>query len=712
MKSPVILRVFKGNQLIEVKQFEQDQISIGRNADVGLDLDADEVSAIHCLIELRDAGYYICDLGSATGTFKNGQTVLDEPLASGDEIGIGPFKINFFVGIPKPKAAPPAKAEGIPAGPPEEEAEIAPPPPKQEAPVPLPSSMPQTVAPSIPAAAPVFETPKAAPREEPKPRISTSPVMGPAGKAGVSSSEKTGFSKKGKNRRTFAPPSEVKDLRKELRPGKGNVVEVMVAWKERVLTTYHYRSAGIVRLGAGDKFEINMPEGVCPTGWPLVEVGPETRVAVTSDMKLDLVTKDSSKSVDELLKMGKAQRSGNSLTIKLDQEEIFFIGLPSSDLQLIVRFVPQPPIIPAPPPFLSSSELTGMVMSFILVALLGLYVYATAPSLAEEEKEEEIVAQVIFDKPKPTPPPIRIPEQKPEEAPTPAPPKPTPTPKKVQMADKQKETNKGKNPDAKAASKASKAGMAAEVAPKPNSKNKPKIFTSVQQQGGAVKQGQTESANAQSKNKDVSKVGMFAALGGGGIRKNLDRAYSGAGEILGTAASATGTAGSNTDRAGDDIGNKFKDTGAGGKGTATVGIAGVGTKGRGSGMGTYGSGDGLGDKNSVAIEPGGAEEDFVGTIDREAVRRVIRAGLREIRGCYERELNKLNKTQRLEGKVVIEWTIADQGRALNAKVKSSTLGNRAVENCVRDRLATWRFPDPPAGTVAEVNYPFYFRAEN
>ncbi|RYZ79407.1 MAG: FHA domain-containing protein, partial [Proteobacteria bacterium] len=69
MKSPVILRVFKGNQLVEVKQFDLDQIVIGRKADVGLDLDAEEVSTIHCMIELRDGGYYICDLGSSTGTF-------------------------------------------------------------------------------------------------------------------------------------------------------------------------------------------------------------------------------------------------------------------------------------------------------------------------------------------------------------------------------------------------------------------------------------------------------------------------------------------------------------------------------------------------------------------------------------------------------------------------------------------------------------------
>lgn len=730
MKSPVILRVFKGNQLIEVKQFDLDQIVIGRNADVGLDLEGDDVSPIHCLIEMRDAGYYICDLGSTTGTFKNGQTVLDEALTSGDEIGVGPYKINFFVGIPKPKAAPPVKeAHAVVATPPpmkDEDSVVAPAPTAPQA-VAIPETLPQTVAPSIPVSAPVFETPKAEPKpepkvepvvvpkvevkEEPKPRIATTPVVGPAGKVEQrSTSVKSSFNKKGKNKKTYAPASEIKDLRDHIRPGKGNVVEVIVSWKERVLTTYHYRTPGIVRLGPGEKYEINMPEGVCPTGWPLVEVGPETRVAATSEMNVEVITKAGKKNVDELLRSGKAQRTGNSVTMKLDQEELFFIALPYSDLQLYVRFVPQPPAIPVPPWFLSSSELTGMVMSFILVALLALYVYATAPTMQEEEKKEDIVAQVVFDKPKPTPPPVRVAEEKPVETPTPAPPKPTPTPKKIVMADKQQEVvNKAKKPDPAQASKNSKAGAASEVAPKPNSQNKPKIYTSVHQQGGAVKQGATESANAQSKNKDVSKVGMFAALGGGGMRKNLDKAYSGAGEILGTAANATGTAGSNSDRAGDDIGGKFKDTGAGGKGTATVGIAGVGTKGRGTG---YGTGDGLGDKNSVAIEPGGAEEDFVGTIDREAVRRVIRAGLREIRGCYERELNKLNRTQHLEGKVVIGWTIADHGRALNAKVVSSSLNNRAVENCVRDRLSTWRFPDPPAGTVAEVNYPFYFRAEN
>jgi TonB family protein len=752
LKSPVILRVFKGNQLVEVKQFDLDQIVIGRKADVGLDLDAEEVSAIHCLIELRDGGYYICDLGSSTGTFKNGQAVLDEALTSGDEIGVGPFKINFFVGVPKPKAMPPvppsveentspavafpppqaAAPVAAPVSaptPPTPVAAAAPPPPAEPVvvkpaptpapveptPVVIPPTMPASVAPSIPVSQPVFvEPPKAEVKAEPKvedqkPKIATMPVT-PAGRIDPRSapSKPLGVGKD-KSPKTFAPGSEIRDLRDHLRPGKGNVVEVLVSWKERILTTYHYRTPGIVRLGPGEKYDINMPDGVCPTGWPLVEVGPETRLAITTEMRVELITENGRKSVDELLKSGKAQRSGNSVTIKLDQNELYFISLPYSDLQLYVRFVPQPPIVPIPPMLLSSSELTGLVMSFVLVALLALYVATTTPSAPEEEKKEEIVAQVVFNKPKPTPTPAqKVAQEKPEATPTPAPPKPTPTPVKVKVADVQKETvQKAKNPTPAQKSQNTKAGQASEVAPKPDSKDKPKKFTSTVKKGGAIKQGETAGANAQSK--DVSKTGLFSALGAGGMRKNLDKAYQGQGDILGMAEKASGAAGFNQDRAGDDIGGKFKDVGAGGKGTATQGIAGIGTKGRGTG---YGGGDGLGDKNSVAIEPGGAEEDFVGTIDREAVRRVIRSGLREIRGCYERELNKLNKTQKLEGKVVIEWTIADHGRALNAKVKSSTLGNRAVENCVRDRLATWRFPEPPTGTVAEVNYPFYFRADN
>ncbi|WP_413289016.1 AgmX/PglI C-terminal domain-containing protein [Bdellovibrio sp. HCB337] len=244
-------------------------------------------------------------------------------------------------------------------------------------------------------------------------------------------------------------------------------------------------------------------------------------------------------------------------------------------------------------------------------------------------------------------------------------------------------------------------GYAAEekIEEKPKQVAKSKKFTSVKQ-GGSLKQEETTVANAQNANKDANKVGMLSAFGGGGMRKNLDKAYSGSGDLV--------AGGKSTDGAGDDIGSKFKDTAAGGKGTATQGIAGVGTKGRGVG---YGAGNSLGAGGTLTIDLGGAEEHFEGTIDREAVRRVIRAGLGEIRGCYEREAKKLSESQRLEGKVIIALKINGHGRAVSSIVQSSTTGNSDFDNCVKTRFSTWRFPDAPEGS-AIVHYPVYLRIEN
>jgi hypothetical protein len=182
------------------------------------------------------------------------------------------------------------------------------------------------------------------------------------------------------------------------------------------------------------------------------------------------------------------------------------------------------------------------------------------------------------------------------------------------------------------------------------------------------------------------------------------------GALLGAGEKATGASGFNENRAGDDLGSKFKDTGAGGKGTATQGIAGIGTKGRGTGMSEYGSGTGFGSKDQVAIQAGGAEEEFSGSIDKEAVRRVVRSALAAFKSCYDREYKKDTK---LEGKVVISWEIHERGVAKNAQVvhSKSTIGNSAVEECVRSRMLTLRFPEPPAGSFAEVTYPFLFQGQ-
>ena len=62
---------------------------------------------------------------------------------------------------------------------------------------------------------------------------------------------------------------------------------------------------------------------------------------------------------------------------------------------------------------------------------------------------------------------------------------------------------------------------------------------------------------------------------------------------------------------------------------------------------------------------------------------------------------------------MIAWEIHEKGVARNARVvkDKSSIGNSTVEECVRARMLTLRFPEPPAGTVAEVTYPFLFQGQ-
>lgn len=677
MKSPLIFRVFKNNQIHFVKQFvDKDQIVFGSSLDSGAEIDVDleskEVSAIHCLVEKRGTQYFLCDLGSSQGTYKNGQVVLDEALNTNDEFQVGPFKVVFFVGVPKPVHNQETSSELVvpstskPSEPPvRTEAVVTPPP----APVVTPVATPSQAKPTINAAF--------------------------VGQRAVKN-QAFARTKKGKNQKTFAPASEHQNLNEFIKPGQGSLVEVIVSWKERVLSTHHFEPTGHYK--AGPELPIQLPAGATPKDWTMLDCTSGVVVRLNSDMKAEVHR------AEDIMVLSESN-------YKLQQNEVLFVTLPNG-MQLAIRFAPKTKLVPLDSPLiLTSSEFTGILAALIFAVLLSLIMSVLAPKVSEQEEEVQRVAQVIFNKPPvPVNPPVVVtppPTTPPKEVPPPKPPEP---PKKVAITDKAQEV-KSKGDPSKQEQKAQAAqssGRASEVKPK-DPKNKTKMFTSTKQ-GGAIKTGPKAGANAQSKEPDPTNSGLLSAFGSGGARSQLDKAYSGSGEALGAGEKATGASGFNENRAGNDLGSKFKDTGAGGKGTATQGIAGIGTKG-GSGYGTGTGGSGFGNKDSVAIQAGGAEEEFIGSIDKEAVRRVVRSALASFKACYDREYKKDTK---LEGKVVISWEIHEKGIAKNARVikEKSTLDNSSVGECVRARLLTLRFPEPPAGAMAEINYPFFFRGEN
>lgn len=71
-------------------ELSKPEMRLGRSAENEIPLDSEKVSRRHALIVLTGATFYIQDLGSANGTFVNGNQVRDRvALSNGDEIRLG-----------------------------------------------------------------------------------------------------------------------------------------------------------------------------------------------------------------------------------------------------------------------------------------------------------------------------------------------------------------------------------------------------------------------------------------------------------------------------------------------------------------------------------------------------------------------------------------------------------------------------------------------
>ena len=93
-----------------------------------------------------------------------------------------------------------------------------------------------------------------------------------------------------------------------------------------------------------------------------------------------------------------------------------------------------------------------------------------------------------------------------------------------------------------------------------------------------------------------------------------------------------------------------------------------------------------------------------GSIEKDAIRRVMKQHIGEVKRCYEAELEK---DKNLAGKVMVRFVIGTDGKVPESGIESTTLKSPAAEKCIADAVRAWEFPKPSGGTVA-VSYPFVF----
>lgn len=122
-------------------------------------------------------------------------------------------------------------------------------------------------------------------------------------------------------------------------------------------------------------------------------------------------------------------------------------------------------------------------------------------------------------------------------------------------------------------------------------------------------------------------------------------------------------------------------------------------------LGSHGVGVGgngyEGDVLSAQVSPG--EPKILGTLNNDDITQVVEGHMAAIRYCYQREL--ISKPS-LAGGLVVKFVVARDGSVSTAGIKSSTVGDSKVENCVAHRFRRFRFPEPPGGGIVVVSYPF------
>ncbi len=77
---------------------EGDVTRAGRHPNSDIFLDDITVSRRHAEVVRREGGYNVRDAGSLNGTYLNRERIDEAPLANGDELQIGKFRLVFFSG--------------------------------------------------------------------------------------------------------------------------------------------------------------------------------------------------------------------------------------------------------------------------------------------------------------------------------------------------------------------------------------------------------------------------------------------------------------------------------------------------------------------------------------------------------------------------------------------------------------------------------------
>lgn len=691
-------KVYRNGELIATETFDREIIKIGRLSSAHLRLDDEKVSRIHAVVEVSAGGEMnIIDMGSAEGTFVNGEKVNKATLGPGDEIVLGDTRIVF-------QEEEAAGAAAAVTGEATQEAESAPVSDAEEAPTkteeasqdlqewiagadeagqetPLDEGQfDQQQAPDLGVPPPEEEAPaqeeipvhatggvEAQPQPEPQPQ----PEQAPAAVAATATASEPPAEER---RVALPPPRELGELPDDDVVTSSNwTLEVRQLWVNEVLDV---RSFGPddkqVVVGEDEKASFMVPSDLLPaTDFSIARiVGNDVMLSFNANATGELRLPDGTVTpLSDLAKGSKVGRDpdyGDCKTFSLPEGATATLAFGNVGFRF--KYVSKAAGY--------HSKLGDRLdYTFLNTILLVLFVYAAMVATfhlrpkAVETSEEELYkvpdrfVQFILTRPKP---------QK----------------KDLVFLEKLKSDIDDGKADSAPRYKGKEGKMGLKGRPDTGKRSAVK----------AIKPDDKEI---------VGNRGLLAVLGAGGPQ-GLSTVMGGTG-LGGEMEGAIGNMfGSSIGNSGGFGGLGLKGTGTGGGGVGnTIGVGRLGTRGRGGGKFGYGTGVARirrRKERDVNISVG--RPVIMGSLSMEIIRRVIRSHRDQIKYCYSKELTR---NPNLAGKVSVKFTISPKGYVQQANVSNTTLRNASVERCICQKIRTWKFPEPKGGGIVIVNYPFILK---
>jgi len=242
MGIPIRFQMFHGETLLGTKEYDQDIIKIGRLATAHLKLDDQKVSRIHAVVEVtsgRDVS--IIDMGSAEGTYVNGEKVNKVRLKDGDTVLVGDTRLVISLsGAAAAASMPVPEGSGV-----------------FSRTIPAPVSSVPTPAPAAPSPAPAAEA-AAAPAPAPAPTVA--PPVAAAVAATAAAPTPTHEAHGGYEDELYEEEGPMETAPEPVPDASRAVLEVQLRWGHTVIEVQHHERTPVVTIGKGGDVHVDAEE--------------------------------------------------------------------------------------------------------------------------------------------------------------------------------------------------------------------------------------------------------------------------------------------------------------------------------------------------------------------------------------------------------------------------------------------------------------------